>query len=277
MTCIAPGPATSVVPILHFCVSDVPSLSLCLDECLSHIFLLLLLFFFSLQGLTFQVKFLSFCGARGLPVTWMETCTAHSAHLRIPKMTPIGHNKQTRHSMSTSLRMESLGCPVEGPSVRDEAPGHPWQRRARQVSHGVTCAPPNNSSSHYLLRTVGEEKPVQMWPCADQAFSPGYPPPPSLPSGCILRTMTSHSDSAAFNRSHVTFVTLHASQVCISAVSSPLTSKTPISHSRFSGTCSSMMCMVFTEDKLPLCKCLREPITSAEVLQLTSSFMQNTN
>lgn len=93
-------------------------------------------------------------------------------------MTPIGHNKHTRHSMSTSLRTVVLAARWKGPSVRDEAPGHPWQHGASQVSHGVTCAPPNNSSSHYLLRTVGEEKPIQMWPCADQAFAPGCPSHP---------------------------------------------------------------------------------------------------
>lgn len=81
------------------------------------------------------------------------------------------------------------------------------------------------------------------------------PEPPFLPSGCILRAVTSHSDSVAFHRSQVTFVTLHASQICISVVStyqsSLLMSRTSISHSIVQRHMSSrVMCAwVFTKDK----------------------------
>lgn len=74
----------------------------------------------------------------------------------------------------------------------------------------------NNNSAHYTLRRAGRESHAsKMWPCADQAFCR-----PFLPWGCIWRAMTSHLDDAVFDRSHVTFVTSHASQIGISAMSS---------------------------------------------------------
>lgn len=130
----------------------------------------------------------------------------------------------------------SLGCSAEGPSVRGEVPGHLWQHGVSQVSHGVTCAPPNNSSAHYLLRTVGEAS-----KCDHVLTRHSVLDTPPLPSLRLYIESNDLSDTAAFNRSHVTFVTLHASQICISVVSTYqsnfLMSRTSISHSMFSDTC----------------------------------------
>ena len=193
MTCIARGPATSVAPFLHFCLSVFPSLCFCPsfthNLSISPFAHPLLHPDFSLCFKTvtdFPRRFvlnqvLSYFG----PHHYYQCGGEKNAWLTLQ-----GLNACLTWHLSARINKHIIQCQPawaarcsphwKGPVSTTKRRVGLWQHWLRLMSHGMTCAPP--TTAHYPLGRGGKHAASKMWPCADQAFCPVPPRPPVPPA-----------------------------------------------------------------------------------------------